>query len=106
MGSRSARPPRTAIKDVLGPWLRERAELPASIHDALNDGEKVEGRAGEAVYLRHRHHFTGSETIHHAQELTPISLRADGLLAVNFCAPVYSEPFTLRVKWPSVEIRA
>jgi hypothetical protein len=29
----------------VGPWLRERAELPASIHDAFNDGEKV-----EAVY--------------------------------------------------------
>ncbi len=80
--------------------------MPASIHDAFNDGEKVEGRAGEAVYSRHRHHFAGSETIQHAQKLTPIGLRADGLLAVDFCAPVCSEPFSLRVKWPSVEIRA
>jgi hypothetical protein len=27
--------------------------LPASIHDPLNDGEKVEGRAGEAIDPRH-----------------------------------------------------
>jgi hypothetical protein len=27
--------------------------LPASLHDVFNGGEKVEGRAGEAVYSRY-----------------------------------------------------
>jgi hypothetical protein len=40
--------------------------LPAGIHDALNDGEKVEGRAGEAVYSRHRHHFAAREIFQRA----------------------------------------
>jgi hypothetical protein len=36
----------------VGPQLGQRAELPARIDDALDDGEKVEGRAGEAIYPR------------------------------------------------------
>jgi hypothetical protein len=52
----------------------------------------------EAVYSRHGHHVTGSEIFHHSYELTPVSLRAAGLLAVNFCAPFDTELFKLRVK--------
>jgi hypothetical protein len=40
----------------VGPRLGQRAELPARIHDALDGGEQVESRAGEAVNPRHRHH--------------------------------------------------
>jgi hypothetical protein len=41
--------------------------LTVGILDVVNDGEKVEGRADEAVYSRRRHHFAGSETFQHAQ---------------------------------------
>jgi hypothetical protein len=48
--------------------------------------------------MRHRHHFAGSETFQHAQKLTPVGLRAAGLLAVDFRAPFGTELFKLRVK--------
>jgi hypothetical protein len=41
---------------------------------------------------------TGARIFHHSYELTPVSLRAAGLLAVNFCAPFDTELFKLRVK--------
>ena len=62
MGSRSARPPRTAINkrpvlvDVSANASASERNCPI---DALNDGEKVEGRADEAEYSRHGHHVTG-----------------------------------------------
>jgi hypothetical protein len=40
----------------IGPRLGQRAELRARVHDALDDGEQVKCRAGEAVYPRYRHH--------------------------------------------------
>ena len=38
----------------VGPRLGQRAELAARVHDALDGGEQVESRAGEAVNPRHR----------------------------------------------------
>ena len=42
----------------VGPWLRQCAELPP-VHDLLDDGEQVEGRAGKQVDPCHRHHVAG-----------------------------------------------
>jgi hypothetical protein len=35
--------------------------LPARVHDLLEDGEQVEGRAGEPVDARHCHDVAGAE---------------------------------------------
>jgi hypothetical protein len=74
------------------------AELPARIHDALDDGEQVEGRAGETVYPRHGHHVAGDDVFQELQKLAPVGLRAAGLLAVELCAPVGAKLVELRVK--------
>jgi|HubBroStandDraft_1064217.scaffolds.fasta_scaffold73332_2 hypothetical protein len=35
------------------------------VHNLLDDGEQIEGRAGEAVDSRHRHHVAGAEGFQH-----------------------------------------
>jgi hypothetical protein len=59
------------------PRLGQGAELPACIHDALDDGEEVEGRAGETVYPRYRHHIAGDDVFQELQKL-----------AASACAPL------------------
>jgi len=56
------------------------------VHDALDDGEQVEGAAREAVDARHRHHVAGGEGVEHFQKLAPVAVRARHLLAVNLGA--------------------
>jgi hypothetical protein len=58
-------------------------ELPARVHDLLDDGEEVEGRAGEAVDPRHRHHVAGSEAFQQSKQVAPVCSRAAHLLPVN-----------------------
>jgi hypothetical protein len=51
---------------VRGAGRGRRLDRITRIHDALDDGEQVEGRAGEAIYPRHRHHVAGSKVFQHA----------------------------------------
>jgi hypothetical protein len=74
------------------------AELPACIHDALDDGEQVEGRAGETVNPRYRHHIAGNDVVQKLQKLAAVGLRAAGPFAVELCAPVGAKLVELRVK--------
>jgi hypothetical protein len=75
MGSRSARPPRTVIKDVSANGSASERNYPPASSMRLTMAKKVEGRAGEAVYSRHGHHVTGSEIFH---------------LGGHFCWPKYA----------------
>ncbi len=61
---------------------------PAGVHDPLDDGEQVEGRAGQAVDARHRYHVAGRDPLQQLQQLAPVGPRAAGLLAVNPAAPL------------------
>ena len=58
-------------------------ELPAGVLDLLDDSEQVEGRAGQAVNPRHRHHVTGGQVFQQPEQLAPVGLRAAGLLTVK-----------------------
>jgi hypothetical protein len=84
-----------SFKAAIGPRLGQGAELPARIHDALDDGEQVEGRAGETVYPRHRHHIAGDDVVQELQKLTAVGLGA--AVAVELCAPVGAKLVELRV---------
>ena len=83
---------------AVGPRLGEGAELPARVHDALDDGEQVEGRAGQAVDACHRHHVAGGEVGQHPKKLPPVGLRARHLLAEDRLAAVRAELVELRVE--------
>ena len=65
------------------PRLGQRPELPPCVHDLLDDGEQVEGRAGQPVDPRHGHHVAGAKGFQQPQQLPPGRLRAARLLAVN-----------------------
>jgi hypothetical protein len=60
--------------------------LSLRVRDALDDGEQVEGAAGEAVDPRHRHHVAGGELAEHPVKLAPVGPRARYLLAVDVSA--------------------
>jgi len=72
----------------IGPGLGERAELCVGIGDALDDGEQVEGGAGETVDAGDRDHVTGREVLEHALQLAAIDPGTAGLLAVELGAPL------------------
>jgi hypothetical protein len=59
----------------VGPRLRQGSELRLGVHDALDDGEQVEGAAREAVDPRHRHHVAGAELAEHSVKLAPVGAR-------------------------------
>ena len=63
-----------------------RAELRARIHDAFDDGEQVESRAGEAVDPSNRHHIAGLNAFEEFQQLASVGAGAALLLAVNLRA--------------------
>jgi len=50
----------------VSPRLCQRSKLRLGVDDALDDGEEVEGAAGQAVDARHRHHVAGGKTVEHA----------------------------------------
>jgi hypothetical protein len=60
-----------------------RASACCSSVDLLDDGEQIEGAAGEAVNPCNGHHVAGSEVLKHFEKFTPVVVRAGHLLAVN-----------------------
>ena len=58
------------------------------VYDLPDDGEQVEGRAGEAVNARYRHHFAGGDGFQQLQQFTPVGSRARHLLAENPRTPL------------------
>ena len=68
---------------AIGPGFRQRSELSLGVHDALDDGEEVEGAARQPVDPCHRHHVAGAELAQHAVKLAPVGPRAGHLLAVD-----------------------
>jgi hypothetical protein len=72
--------------------------LPARVHDLLDDGEQVEGRAGEAVDPRHRHHVSGAKGFQQPRRLAPGGRRTAGLLTVNPGAPLRAQLHKLGVE--------
>ena len=77
---------------------RQGSELPAGVHDALDDGEQFEGRAGEAVDPRHHHGVTGREGLEEFAQLLPVGLRAGNLLPIDGRAPGGLELLELGLK--------
>ena len=67
----------------VSPRLGQGPELPARIHDTLDDGEQIEGAARQPIDARHRHYIAGFEAVEHAQKLVPVGSRARHLLAVD-----------------------
>jgi hypothetical protein len=67
----------------ISPRLGQGSELRLGVRDALDDGEQVEGAAGEAVNPRHRHHVAGGELAEHPVKLAPVGPRARYRLAVD-----------------------
>jgi hypothetical protein len=63
--------------------LCDRPELPARIHDTLDDGEQVERAARQPANARHCHHVAGGEAVEHTEKLAPVGSRACHLLAVD-----------------------
>src|SRR5205807_10428721 len=51
--------------------------------DALDDGEQVEGAAGQPVNPCHRHHVAGGQLAEHPVKLAPVGPRARHLLAID-----------------------
>ncbi len=87
--------------------LREGAELRLGVHDLLDDGEQVEGRARQAVDPRYRHHVAGGEGGEHFQESAPVIVRARYLFAVYPGASRAAQPLKLDVeRLPEVLTRA
>jgi hypothetical protein len=68
----------------------------------LEDGKQVEGRAGEAVDPRHRHHVAGGKGLEHFEKLAPVGPRAGCLLAVNLGAARSAELRKLSVERLSI----
>ena len=54
--------------------LGQRQELPARVHNPLDDGEQVEGRAGQTIDPRHRHDTAGDNCCQHLEQFTAVSL--------------------------------
>ena len=70
-------------------------------------GEQVEGRAGEPVDPRHRHHVAGGEGLQHFQKFAPVGPRARHLLAENLRHPALRSCSSwLSSVWPTVLTRA
>jgi hypothetical protein len=67
----------------VGPGLGQGVELRPGVHDLLDDGKQVEGRARQSVDPRHCHHVAGGEGFQHPQRIAPGGLRAAGLLPLN-----------------------
>jgi len=65
----------------------------ARVHDLLDDRKQIEGRAGEPVDPRHRHHVAGGERLKELEQLAPVGPRAGCLLAVNPGAPPDAEAY-------------
>lgn len=82
----------------VGPRLRQGAELPTCIHDALDDSEEVKGRASEAVDVRHGHDVAGGHGFQHPLQLAPVGLRATCLFAIDLGASLHAELVELRVE--------
>ena len=61
----------------------ETLELPASVHDALDDGEQLEGRASEAVDPGHHHGVAASKGLEELSQFLAVDLRAGNLLPID-----------------------
>jgi len=86
--STSASPPSTASikRPVLVPVSAHGSAKDrncAFVHDALDDGEQVEGAARQPIDARHRHHVAGGELAEHPVKLAPVGPRARHLLAID-----------------------
>ena len=53
------------------------------VHDALDDGEQIEGAAREAVNSCHRHHVAGGQLAKHPVKLAPVGPSTCDLLSVD-----------------------
>ena len=67
----------------VGPRFRQGSELRLGVHDALDDGEQVEGAARQPVNPRHRHPVAGGELAEHPVKLAPVGPCACHLLAID-----------------------
>ena len=56
----------------VGPRLGQRTELRPCVHDLLDDGEQVEGRAGQPLDPRDRHHIAGADGLQQLQQFAPV----------------------------------
>lgn len=71
----------------IGPRLGEGAELRLRIHDPPNNGEQVEGGAGQAVNSRDQHLVAVPKSGEEAVQLSPICPGATDLLLEDARAP-------------------
>jgi hypothetical protein len=67
----------------VGPRLGQGSKLRLGVHDALDDGEQVEGAAGEAVNPRHHHYVAGGQLAEHPVKLAPVGPPAGHFFAVD-----------------------
>jgi hypothetical protein len=74
---------RPVLVPVSAHGFGRRSKLRLGVHDLLDDGEQVEGAAGEAVNPRHRDHVAGAETVEHAEKLAPVGVRTRHPLAID-----------------------
>ena len=81
-GGRPMRWPRTLAR-ARPSAMRVRIRSRSTSASPPSTGEQVEGRAGEPVDPRHRHHVAGAEGLQHPQELAPVSQKP----AVHFPVP-------------------
>jgi hypothetical protein len=82
----------------VGPRLGQRPELSPRVHNTFDDGEQVEGRAGQAIDPRHRHHVARGQPLQKPEQLPPIGLRPARLLAVDPGASVGPQLLKLRIE--------
>jgi len=80
------------------PWLGQGAEFRLCVLDLLHDGEQVEGRTGQPIDPRRRHHVAGDHVFQQPQQLAPVRLRPAGRLPVNLRAAIGLQLPKLRIE--------
>jgi hypothetical protein len=74
--------------------------LPARVHDLLDDGEQVKGRAGKLVDPRHRHHVAGGSRLSAAS-----TVRASRVARRTFFTEILAPTSALMVNRRRLEIK-
>ena len=70
----------------------------AGIHDAFDDGEEVEGRAGKAVNSGNRDDVAGHHLFQQPKQLSPVGVRTADLFTIDAGAAIRLQLLELNVE--------